>query len=56
MKTPIFTFEQRLVKNRTKLAIAALKCKREIQRGFENSILGGLIKRLADWLEKMLNK
>jgi len=52
MKKPIFTLEQGL----SKLAIAALKCKREIQRGFENSILGGLIKRLADWLEKMLNK
>ena len=52
MKTPIFTLEQEL----SKLSVAALKCKREIQRGFENSILGGLIKRLADWLEKMLNK
>jgi hypothetical protein len=52
MKTPIFTLEQEL----SKLSVAALKCKREIQHGFENSILGGLIKRLADWLEKMLNK
>jgi hypothetical protein len=52
MKKPIFTLEQEL----SKLSVAELKCKREIQRGFENSILGGLIKRLADWLEKMLNK
>ena len=52
MKTPIFTLEQEL----SKLSVAALKCKREIQHGFENSILGGLIKRLAVYEEIMNEK
>ena len=52
MKKPIFTLEQEL----SKLSVAALRCKREILRGIENSALGRLIKRFIDWMEKTLNK
>lgn len=51
MKKPIFTKEQRRSWYSPELEVAKLKFKRE----FEKSNLGRLMKRIVEWLAKVLS-